>query len=471
MHYMAFAMQRGLVPYKQIAEINLPLSYAPDWVILSAFGTTDLAWRLYDLGLLCVVAFALYLMLRHRDKFSALWAGGLFALIHARDGIEQMGQRDLTGTALILLAAACLVNPLKADQWKKYASFGLCIGIAASVKPTLAPFLLLPIADLKVETESRLVRRMLIAIAAFFIPIAVWLIWLQRHHALSAFIDCMDTLSRFHAAQGKSGFTHLLHSAFSPLLPLLYLWVAVVGFQLCERSRRTIFLETFHRERILWLGSLLGLLSYLLQQKGFPYQRYPFIAFFLLLICTELSALLNRRGLQRGLATTALIWTSFILAPSSAWKASCYDWQHREFVSMLSSDLQEASGGDIGSLSGHVMCIDSVSGCVETLYKLKLLESSRTMYDEFLFPSASYRAVALSRNIFWQDVQTPPRVLILSSDLFPSGPLDYGKIGQWPEFQIWLQNFYQLKTERTPGTVHSVGHTFAPPGYRLYIRR
>src|ERR1035437_9896536 len=133
MHYMAFAMQKGLIPYKQIAEINLPMSYAPDWVILRAFGATDLAWRLYDLGLLCVVALALYLIPRRRDKFSALWAGSLFALIHARDGIEQMGQRDLTGTTLVLLGTACLVNFVKTDQWKRYVGFGLCIGIAASI--------------------------------------------------------------------------------------------------------------------------------------------------------------------------------------------------------------------------------------------------------------------------------------------------------------------------------------------------
>jgi hypothetical protein len=131
-------------------------------------------------------------------------------------------------------------------------------------------------------------------------------------------------------------------------------------------------------------------------------------------------------------------------------------------------DLNEITDANPKVLQGEVQCIDSISGCLATLYQMQVLESSGEIYDEFLFTQGMPRERARVLGSF---VSRPPKVLIVSSILFPTGPDDYGKLSMWPEFNTWLGQNYQLLRQRTMTPVQSVGRRVVPPGYRLYVLR
>src|ERR1019366_9650574 len=74
------------------------------------------------------------------------------------------------------------------------------------------------------------------------------------------------------ASPGHKPLGFLLLHSISPLMPLVLIWFAVLALQ----SPRLDW------ERALLLsGVVFGLLSYILQARGFPYYRYPLLAFLL----------------------------------------------------------------------------------------------------------------------------------------------------------------------------------------------
>ena len=64
MHYVDFLMSRGLAPYRQIQDNNLPGAYLAEWVGMHVFGPDDLAWRLFEFAELAVGTAAMVFIAR-----------------------------------------------------------------------------------------------------------------------------------------------------------------------------------------------------------------------------------------------------------------------------------------------------------------------------------------------------------------------------------------------------------------------
>ncbi len=62
MHYVVFLIGRGLVPYRDIVDINMPGTYAIEGLVIHLFSGGALAWRLFDLSL-CGLATAAMMVL------------------------------------------------------------------------------------------------------------------------------------------------------------------------------------------------------------------------------------------------------------------------------------------------------------------------------------------------------------------------------------------------------------------------
>ena len=236
------------------------------------------------------------------------------------------------------------------------------------------------------------------------------------------------------------------------------------------------------RRTLLW-AVLLGALSYLAQFKGYPYHRYPFLLFLLLLIAIDLTAALtattathdrndsppnepNPNRPARALSAAILLWAALILGPSSALRASHYNWRNEEFRLTLQADLQRAAHRlNIPSLSGKIQCLDTIAGCLNTLYDMQLTQTTGFLYDEFLFHPPGSPAIDTTRAAFFKAQQTnPPLVLVIADPLFPSGPNHYAKLDQWPEFTLWLNQHYQLDAERhLTQPKRWVGQPIVPP--------
>ena len=184
--YVCFLMDHGMAPYRDIVEMNMPGIYLVNWTVLHTLGGGSLAWRIFDLGLLCAGTGAIMAIARPYGWFAGVYASALFALFHGRDGVEQMGQRDMIIAVLLLGACAFLFHavrvldrrdpkptdsaggivdsePAESFATEQTASssiieavgahetgaaismalFGICAGAAGTIKPTPLPFALL----------------------------------------------------------------------------------------------------------------------------------------------------------------------------------------------------------------------------------------------------------------------------------------------------------------------------------------
>ena len=56
MHYIAWLIAQGAVPYRDAFDMNLPGVYLLHLAVLQVGGPGDLAWRLFDLGWLAATA-------------------------------------------------------------------------------------------------------------------------------------------------------------------------------------------------------------------------------------------------------------------------------------------------------------------------------------------------------------------------------------------------------------------------------
>ncbi|AXC11039.1 hypothetical protein ACPOL_1695 [Acidisarcina polymorpha] len=464
MHYAVFLMNHGAAPYRDIYELNMPGSYLVEWVVMHTFGGGALGWRLFDLFLSLSATAAMMVIARPQGWGAGFWAGVLLLLIHGRDGIPQVGQRDLSLTVCLLVGYAFLFQSLRKNKPAFAVCFGLIAGLAAAIKPTM--LLLAPSALVLVYWQLRKAGKpargfVLAGLSGLLMIFAGFAAYLWREHALYAFMTTTREMVEYHAALGRRSATYLLLHSISPILPLALGWLV---------------LTLSMRKRPGWEGAHLlvamgvGMLSFSLQGKGFPYQRYPFLAFLLLIMAMSFAeATKDRRSGVRVLGFAGLAFGAFVLAPISSVKATEADWRNLGNISLLQRDL---SSLDEDRLSGGVQCVDSISGCVNVLYRMKLIETSYVFYDEFLFGPASVPAVVRNREKFWADLdREPPAVIVVTAPLFPSGPDNYGKLAQWPQFAAYLQAHYSLAVQRTPMTpVKWWSRAEMPDGYRIYLR-
>jgi hypothetical protein len=462
MHYIGFLMDRGNVPYRDIADINLPGAYLIDYAAMHTFGGGSLAWRLFDLGLMMGGTLAMISIARPHGWFAGIFGGSLLTVIHGCDGIYELGQRDLVIAIVLLVGYAALFRATRNNSPRWMLPFGLCAGLSGIIKPTFLPFGILLLLVLIMARRND--RRPLLAFIAWgfvgwVLPILGALVFLWRMRAIFAFLGAVRGIMLYHAMLGRRPFHYLMLHSFAPLMPMVVIWACCVtklrkGWKNWEGIA-------------LLAGCLQGLASYVLQGKGYSYQRYPFLAILLLMMSMDFVRAARRDQWLRMAGWAGIAFGTLFLAPVSVVKASRYNWRDTEFDTMLQNDLRQLGGE---RLSGQVQCIDTIGGCFEVLYRMRLEQSDGFVYDEFLFRPKENEVVAESRKRLWEGLQTnPPRVIIVTDDLFPSGPGNFRKLKQWPQFAVYLQQHYRLCAQRTPlHTVRWWSRAQQPHSYRIY---
>jgi len=467
MHYVAFLMDHGKVPYRDVIDVNMPGTYALEWGAIHLLGPGAAAWRVFDLGLLAMCLGAMVWMTAEVDWLAGFFAGVLFALVHLRDGPTHTGQRDLMMTALLLPAAAFLFQAVRRRSlWAAFA-FGLFAGAAATIKPSGALFALgfgvLLWTGLR---RSQYATHLIAAAAGVALPLLALLVWLWQAGALRAFVELNRGLVAYHASLGRPSFAALLVGSFPSVL--LAVALPALPLLLAERAWRG------WRAQVVLLGAMLGAVSYIVQGKGFPYHRYPVEAFLLLGCGVLLVTGLRGAGWPRCAAVAGLLLCALWLAPASAWIACHYDWRNQEFNHALQADLTQL-GGQLGgrALQNKVQCIDMTSGCLNTLYNLGLVQSTGYLYDCYLFQPVQTPVSQAYRAGFWQAIERdPPQVMIVTDQECFSMARSWALPQRWPQFAALLQSQYMLQQQYTPQ--HKVGwwrKPAVPYSYRVYVRR
>jgi hypothetical protein len=515
-HYIAFLIERGWAPYRQLGDMNMPGSFLIELAAMHLFGMGDLGWRLFDFTLLAAASACFFVL--HKGSgapfttvssswvgwpnrwLAPLFAASLFILIHGRDGLAEGGQRDLTMAVLLLAATACLFLALRMRTLWPALCFGLLSGLAATIKPTailltvaqaiLAVYALRRTADPKTHAAAPLPSRSLRAFAAaasltYLIAPALSLLFLLREHALAAFLTGLHTVVPYYASLGHRPFSFVLIHSVSPLLPLVIVWLILLAIL---RPRLDI------TRSLLLAGVVFGLINCLIQQRALPYYRYPLLAFLLPLMAIDFTRALNPASnpgapfvtassspagsttrIAQILSTLALAYAAFFLAPQSAVLIHRYQWWNTDFISTLQQDLNQLGGP---SLSGHIQCIDSISGCGNVLYRMRLEPSTGVLSDFLLFGAISDRQPPDAIPILRQTraaftaalLAHPPQVNVVTSPQHMDGPDDFQKLARWPAFLQFLTNRYTLRTQWSPSRpARWWSREETPASYRIYV--
>jgi hypothetical protein len=512
-HYIGFLIERGWAPYRQLGDMNMPGSFLIEMTAMRIYGMGDLAWRFFDFTLLAVASAAFFVVARNSGApfvtassarvgsnnqwLPALFSASLFILIHGRDGLAEGGQRDLTMAVCLLAATAFLFLAVRKRSLWPAAAFGLLSGIALTIKPTALPLSVaeLTIAFFALRRSSRIdpaipnniaTRYATPAILAALIAPAIAFAFVLREHALTAFLAGFHGIVPFYASLGHRPLSFVVLHSISPLLPLVLLWLAILAL-LCPHL-------DWERATLL-AGVLFGLLNCIVQQRALPYYRYPLLIFLLPLMAIDftrafapatptspgapfVTASSSRVGSTTAatvLATLALAFGGFFLAPQSAVLIHRYQWGNTEFITSLQRNLTSLGGP---ALSGRIQCIDSISGCGNVLYRMRLEPATGVLSDFLLFGQAgqdpeSVPIVRQTRAEFSAAVLTrPPQVIIVTSHLHIDGPDNFEKLARWPAFAEFLATRYTLRTEWSPTrTARWWSREETPASYRIYVLR
>ncbi len=127
---------------------------------------------------------------RPYDWLAGVFGATLFILFHGRDGAGQEGQRDFIIAVLLLCAYAFLFYSFRSRRkWPMFA-FGLCGGIASTIKPMPLPFvlLLLLLGRDPLETAGRAdAEAFALCALGLMAPLAIVAIFLVSQHSLGSF--------------------------------------------------------------------------------------------------------------------------------------------------------------------------------------------------------------------------------------------------------------------------------------------
>ncbi len=501
MHYVVFLMGRGLAPYREISDYNLPGAYVPEWLSMRLADGLHLPvavmWRGMDALVELLALSAMVAIAGRRRWFAGVFAGSLLALYHGRDGTEHAGQRDLWLTMLLVWAVAALFGAMRSADVKKAARlaglFGLLVGAACTVKPLGAAWLplLLPLVAARPPGRGRVLA---FAAAGLAVPMLGAAAFLLHWHAGGAFLQVVRVMLPYHASLHDGPVLQLLRQSTLPsvakllcfLLPLLILarrWQSSLRHML--QGELTAEWYGGAERLLLLLCVALGLLAFVYQGKGYPYHKYPYTAFLFLLAGLEfIAAARSRRIVLRVVGAGGLLFGVCLCAPTYL-RGAARSHSATPAVPAMEQALRAAAGiGGVQSLDRQVQCIDTVSGCVDTLLALRLEQATGTLYDESFFrhapsggaargagpaPGAPLpEAVRVSQMRFQTQLAADgaPEVLLVSNVLFPEGPDGYAKLALWPWFDAYLREHYTLRSEQEFG-VFEPGYL----GFRVYVRR
>src|SRR5262245_20923079 len=170
MHYLAWRISEGAVPYRDLFDMNFPGVYLLHLAVLGTLGSGDLAWRVVDVGWLALAALAIAALAAPWGAVAAVGGGLFFAVYHLANGAWQAGQRDfllcpfLLGGALAVARWAEAAPTMAARHGDGDASRalgtgglglgGLALGAALAIKPQ-SVLLLLALATLVAAVARR----------------------------------------------------------------------------------------------------------------------------------------------------------------------------------------------------------------------------------------------------------------------------------------------------------------------------
>jgi hypothetical protein len=450
MHYIAWRIGEGDVPYRDLYDINQPGVYVLHLALLRTLGAGDGAWRVFDLAWLTATGGALALLAARWGAIPAAGAGLAFAAYHLAGGAWQAGQRDFLLCVFLVAGALGVARwlEMRGGGWS-LAGAGLALGAAVGVKPYAVLFAGALGALVLVAAARRSgVGGTLSAIGAYVasaaaVPAALTL-WLAFAGGLRAWADIVFGYALpvyGHLGRGAPWYGHRW-------LGWIPLGVAAIAALVAAAASRRLDA----RHLVAAVGVMYGVVHYVGQAKGSEYHLYPLAAFVFVLAFAALTPTLSVRRAWLGVGTALMLAVALVLLTAKGLEASDapWIWDKERRVRVLVDDLRRGlAPGDT------VQVLDVADGGLHALLRLHVPQPTRFLYDVFFFHEAERPVVRAMRAEFIAALEArPPRFIVLMRG-WPSG--DYDRIRYFPALADLLARRYDVVVTRD--------------GHRLYAKR
>lgn len=451
MHYVAWRILEGDVPYRDLFDMNFPGTYLLHLGVVGLLGSGDGAWRVFDLGWLAATVGAIAWYGRPFGARAA-WLGGLlYAGYHLSAGPVQAGQRDFLLLLPLFLALGWTARHWETGRWGDLMWAGLAMGVAAILKPT--PVLLW--AALGLGASIPAYRRgdgvwepPALMLAAGLIPVAgagLWLAWLG---ALRPFEELLvgyvlPIYSRI-GRVGLVGYISPRHWAFVALtlgVGALAAWRAWASGGLGPRRG------------LLILGIAYGGLHYVAQGKGWGYHLVPLVAFGGSLAASWIEDAREERRWVAGMMAAGLA----LLLVATGLKGYPNHGLGPEVRRRIAQEGDlEAAAAACGAGGQSVQALDTAHGAIHALLNAHIAQPTRFIYDFPFFHAVDQPYVSGLRQELIGGLQhRPPACIILMEEGWPDG--GYERFTQFEALAALLVSDYRLSQDRE--------------GYRIYARR
>jgi hypothetical protein len=464
MHYVAWRISQGAVPYRDVFDMNFPGVYLVHLAVLRGLGPGDVAWRVFDLGWLAASAGAIAVFARPWGPVATAGGALFFAAHHLAGGAWQAGQRDF------LLCPFLLVGALGVVRWLESSGDGRRVaaaahrsasaagmrsltvvdlprailplalgGLALGAGVTIKPHAIVPLAVLAAVVAIAASRRGVSAAppvgalvgGALLPPLAV-VAWLASVGALGAWMTIVvEYLVPLYSRLGRPaqwGFHR-----WTVWIPLL----AAVALSLAYAGRRGRFGA---RHLVATLGVVCGVAHYVGQGKGWEYHVYPLAAFTAVLLFSELQPALAERRVV-GLAVAVVLCASWAMLAAKGAEAADATWirDKARRVDAVVRDLTAAPA------CARVQSLDTTEGGVHALLRLRIVQPTRFLYDFHFFHDTAAPLLQRLRAEFARDMAArPPDCIVLFRRGWPVG--GYERVAGFPELARTLTVDYRVRS-------------------------
>ena len=450
-HYIGWLVGQGLVPYRDIFDMNLPGIYLVHWAIVAGVGAGDLAWRLVDLGWLAATAGALFafsLPLGGREGAAA--SALLFTLYHLAGGAWRAGQRDFL-LCVFLVAGASGV----ARAWERpgplwpLALAGAAFAAAFTLKP-YGPALLglggLVVGAVAARRGGRAALAGAGATAAGGLAVLALVFgWLAWRGGFGAFVhEYRDYVLPFYGFLGREPLWQAVsgHAYGRPLMVLLGA-LFLGGSLAAARPGFGI------RRPLAALGIAAGLFHFVMQGKGWEYHLYP-LALFLCALAAP--AFATRARLARAAAVVLFATTALVFGAKGveAVDAPWIDDKARRVAAVARDLAPRVPPG------ATVQVMDVTAGGVHALLRLGVREPTRFIYDFHFFHDVGDPRIQALRAEFLTGLERGrPAAVVVMRETWPQP--GYERLEAFPALRDLLARDYRLAVEGD--------------GYRIYAKR
>lgn len=440
MHYIAWRMREGDVPYRDLFDMNFPLTYALHLLAMTMFGDGDAGWRWFDLAWLGFTVSGIGLYLKPQGWLTSAAAMILYMDYHLFGGHLSQGQRDFLLVGFLAWSLYFLSGLCERERPTDALGAGFMLAAGFWLKPVFGVFALMALAYVVVvHGRWRAVLRVA-AWGGFFS--AMMLAWLALMGALQPFWAMLTQfiLPLYPTFGGGHGWIAMY-------VQVLTNGGAVAAFFLLPAVRTP-------RMELAALAALYGMFHLVLQDKNFTYHYYPAtFGLAMLALCRLGDCLRQPAWYPRLAALFALAVSAYLLGPAQA--------THDYYLAPMSSETVDAMVSDIKALAlpeqETIQAMDTTVGAINALYQLKRRQPTRFIYDFPLYNATDNAAVQRYQAEFMADMQsTPPAAVLLTWQSWPSGDSLYDRVALIPGLQNFLESGYTLSVDK--------------PFYRIYVR-